>query len=226
MKQHGEELVYTAAWIVTIGTVITAIGQTSKTFTESLMGANLIAKGNAIEAFGNSLEAIGTTVLLSEEKESYLTDIIFGAWIQAVGNVTNTVTTNIEIATADEGAIGLNAVGSGIQGLGATYEAIGALEGHSPFKSLEVTGLSILALGAFLDAVGLLFSMKNLNRAGDRLSFIGSWTQVIGAFTVVIALKTASDINLVQQQEQDYYCYQYYNYPIMHLYDPNFNRMI
>lgn len=223
LKQHGEELVYSGAWIVTIGTVISAVGQTNKTFTETQMGANLIAKGNAIEAFGNSLQAIGNTAVFSEERESYLIDMIFGAWLQAAGNVTNTVATNIEINTADEGAIGLNAVGSGVQGLGATYEAIGALEGNSPVKNLEVTGNSLFALGAFLDAAGLLFSMKNLNRAGDRLSFIGSWTQVIGAITELIALKTASDINLAQQQ--DYY-YPYYNYQLVHLYDPNFNRII
>lgn len=213
VKQYGEELVYSGAWIVTIGAIISAVGQTNKTFTESQMGADLIAKGNAIEAFGNSLQAIGYTAVFSEERESYLLDVIFGAWLQAAGNVTNTVATNIEINTGDEGAIGLNAVGSGIQGLGATYEAVGAIQGHSPVKSLEVTGNSLFALGAFLDAAGLLFSKKNLNRTGDRLSFIGSWTQVIGGITVVIALKTASEINLTEQQEkqQEYY-YPYYNY--------------
>ena len=101
LKQHGEELVYSGAWIVTIGTVISAIGQTNKTFTESQMGSNLIANGNAIEAVGNSMQAIGNTEVFSEERESYLIDMIFGAWLQAAGNVTNTVATNLEINTTE-----------------------------------------------------------------------------------------------------------------------------
>ena len=87
---------------ITIGTVISAVGQTNKTFTESQMGANLIANGNAIEAIGNSLQAIGNTELFSEERESYLIDMIFGAWLQAAGNVTNTVATNLEINTQSQ----------------------------------------------------------------------------------------------------------------------------
>lgn len=194
MKKHGEELIYTGAWVVLIGTVITAVGQTKVTTNGSTKGSKLVAQGNAIEAFGNSIQALGNEKLFLEERESSQIATITGAWLQAVGNVTNTVATEIEINTSKEEGLRLNAIGSGIQGVGAVYEAVGAAEGNSPTKNLEVTGSSLLALGSFLDATESVFVINKLDTSGKRLAFIGSWTQVIGAYTEVIAFTIAKNI--------------------------------
>ncbi|WP_313891322.1 DUF6944 family repetitive protein [Psychrobacillus sp.] len=135
MRIYGEELIYSGAWVVLIGTAIAAVGQTKVTTTESPKGSKLVAQGNMVEAFGNSLQALGNEKLFLEEREQFQINTITGAWLQTVGNITNTVATNIEMNISKEEGAGLNAVGSGIQGLGAIYEAMGAAEGSSPINN-------------------------------------------------------------------------------------------
>ncbi|QFF98444.1 hypothetical protein PB01_06165 [Psychrobacillus glaciei] len=204
MKKHGEELIFSGAWVIVIGTIISAIGQTKETTTGTPKGAKLVAQGNAIEAFGNSLQALGNTELFLEEKEPFRMDNIIGCWLQAGGNSTNTVATEIEIHSSEEEGLRLNAVGSGVQGLGAVYEAVGAVAGKSPTKNLEATGNSLVALGAFLDAAGNISILNKLDISGETLELIGSWTQVIGACTELIALAIASNIELTQQKSYSY----------------------
>lgn len=194
VKKYGEELIYSGAWIVLIGTIVAAIGQTKVTATRSPMGSRLVAQGNAIEAFGNSLQAVGNEKLFLGDREQFHIDAIIGAWLQTGGNITNTVATDIEMNTSEEEGARLNALGSGIQGLGAVYEAVGVVEGNSPTKGLEVTGNSLFALGSFIDATGSVFVSKKLDTTGVQLSFIGSWTQVLGACAEVIAFTIANNI--------------------------------
>jgi hypothetical protein len=219
VMKHGEELIYSGAWVILIGTVISALGLTSEATTESPMGANLFSQGNAIEAFGNSLQALGNTELFQEDKEQFRIDSIIGCWLQFGGNSTNTVATEIEINTSEEEGYRLNAVGSGVQALGAVYEAVGAAEGISPTKNLEATGNSLIALGAFLDAAGYVFLLKKLETLGERLALIGGWTQVLGASAEVIALTIASHIETTHQNinvnpysNMDYYWYESNSY--------------
>ncbi|MFF2752462.1 DUF6944 family repetitive protein [Psychrobacillus sp. NPDC058041] len=206
--KHGDELIYSGAWLILIGAIISALGVTREATTESLMGAKLVGQGNAIGAFGNTLQALGNTELFQEDKEQFRNDIIIGCWLQAAGNSTNTVATEIEINTSEEEGHRLNVVGSGVLGLGAAYEAVGAAEGNSPTKNLEVTGNSLIALGAFLDAAGNVFLLKKLETLGDRLALIGGWTQVAGASVNVIAITSASNIEETHQKNMEYYWYE------------------
>ncbi|QFF98454.1 hypothetical protein PB01_06225 [Psychrobacillus glaciei] len=202
MKKHGEELIYSGAWVLVIGTTISALGQTKEITMGDPNGAKWVAQGNAIQAFGNSLQGLGNIELFLEEKEPFQLDAIIGAWLQVGGNITDIVATDFEIHTSKEDGLRLNAVGSGVQGVGAAYEAVGAAAGKSPTKNLEVTGNSLFALGAFLDATGSVFVLNKMDTSGDRLSLIGSWVQVVGACVEVIALTIASNINLAQQKRE------------------------
>lgn len=212
--KHGEELIYSGAWVLLFGTIISALGITNEAITESQKGAKLVAQGNAIEAFGNSLQALGNTELFLEDKELFRIDSIIGCWLQAGGNSTNTVATEIEIHTSEEEGHRLNVVGSGIQGLGAVYEAVGAAAGISHVKNLEVTGNSLIALGAFLDAASNVFLLKKLETTGEKLALIGGWTQVIGASVEVIALTIASNIEIINQNRNVYPYYWYEHHTI------------
>jgi len=222
VKKHGEELIYSGAWVIAIGTVIAAVGQTKETATGSLKGARLVTQGNVVGALGNSLQALGYTDLFMEDKEQFRVDDIIGAWLQTGGNSTIAVATEMKIHGSEEEGARINAVGSGVLGLGAVYEAIGAAEGNSPTKNLEVTGNSLIALGAFLDSAGNISSLNKLEASAEILELIGIWVQVIGTFTNLIAIKTAMDINKISQES---YFDPYYNYHQVHLYEPNFNRM-
>ncbi|WP_391208512.1 DUF6944 family repetitive protein [Psychrobacillus sp. L4] len=212
MKKHGEELIYAGAWVLVIGTTISALGQTKEIAVGNPNGAKWVAQGNAIQAIGNGLQGLGNIELFLEEKEPFQMDGIIGAWLQVGGNITDVVATDIEIHTSKEDGLRLNAVGSGVQGLGAVYEAVGAAAGISPTKNLEVTGNSLFALGAFLDATGSVFVLNKMDTSGGSLSLIGSWVQVVGAYVEVIALTIASNINLTSQKTQDDTGMRYYWY--------------
>jgi hypothetical protein len=198
VQKSGEELLYFGAWVIAIGAAVAAVGQTQETATESSKGERLVSQGNVIGAFGNSLQALGFTELFLEEKELFLIDSIIGAWLQTGGNSTISVATELKIQGSEEEGAKINAVGSGVLGLGAAYEALGAAAGKSPTKNLEVTGNSLIALGAFLDSAGNLSSLNKMERQAEILELIGIWIQVIGTFTNVIAIKNALDINTTQ----------------------------
>ncbi|WP_391121017.1 DUF6944 family repetitive protein [Psychrobacillus sp. L3] len=201
MKKHGEELIYAGAWVLVIGTTISALGQTKEIAMGNPNGSKWVAQGNAIQAIGNGLQGQGNIELFLEEKESFQMDNIIGAWLLVGGNITDIVATEIEIHTSKEVGLRLNALGSGFQGLGAAYEAVGAAEGISPTKNLEVTGNSLFALGAFLDAAGSVFVLNKMDTPGERLSLIGSWVQVVGACVEVFALSITSDTNITPQKK-------------------------
>ena len=190
MSTSGEDLLITGAWILGIGTVIEAIGQTQQTLTSSDLGKDLIIKGNGIEAVGNSLQAIGRTKLFNLE-ENPLSQIyyIFGEWIEASGNTANAVGISIELSGKEEEGLKIDTIGSGIQGLGAAFEAVAAyIAEDSSFKPLDITGNSLISLGSFLDAIGNIFILKDETEIGEIILLVGAWLQVVGAFILIIAV--------------------------------------
>lgn len=66
---NGDDLLISAAWLLGIGTLVGAIGQTRQTLTSTNLGKDLILKGNGIEAVANSLQAIGRSKMLNPENE-------------------------------------------------------------------------------------------------------------------------------------------------------------
>lgn len=182
----GENLVISGAWIVGIGTVVSALGQTKQTVTNSEKGKDLVVKGNAIEALGNSLQAIGRTKLLEDGRDLHEVFSILGCWLQAGGNSTNSVGVDMQIRDSEEMGLRLNSLGSGVQSLGAVFEITGVAAARlSSTSSLEIVGTGLIALGSLLDSIGEIFILKKRKQSGKQLLLIGSWTQVVGAFTSV-----------------------------------------
>ncbi|WP_417897628.1 hypothetical protein ABN702_15195 [Bacillus haimaensis] len=182
---YTEELFVAGAVVVLIGTLSTAYGQTNFTVTSIEEWKRFIIKGNGIEAFGNTLQAI------ARDKESVhggerQTQGITGSWLQAGGNATNAVATNLELAGALIDGQKLNVFGSGIQSFGAALEANATLVLME--NDLEVLGYGASSIGALLDSIGTFFVLKGSEQRGNHILMIASWIQVIGAILVVVGL--------------------------------------
>jgi hypothetical protein len=217
MTIRGEDLLISGTWLLVVGSLIDTIGQTQQTFTHSDLGKDLIIKGNGIEACGNSLQAIGRTKLLTSERELPQIYTIFGNWIEAAGNTTNSVGVSIDMNGAEGDGIKLDTLGSGVQGLGAAFEAIAAaLEEDSSYRTLAITGNSFVSLGSFLGAIGNIYVIKEKNVIGDQILLVGSWIQFIGALILINAI--TQEVEHMEHGENpknqtgDSYPYSYNNY--------------
>lgn len=177
------DLILGGALLVVLGTLFTATGQTTVTLKHDEEGKRFIIKGNGIEGFGNTLQAIG------RQREGQSTKSILGSWLQAGGNFTNSVATNIELEGAEAEGVSLNMIGSGVQSIGAALEAKGELE-HSHLKNveLEVIGFKLISIGSLLDTYGEALVLKDKIKLGNKVLLVGAWIQVIGAIFVVFGL--------------------------------------
>ncbi|WP_057914214.1 DUF6944 family repetitive protein [Peribacillus muralis] len=188
MMTHGDDLLISGAWLLGIGSLTAAIGQTQQTLTGTELGKDLVLKGNGIEALGNSLQAIGRTKMLDPENESSETYFIFGAWLEAAGNTTNAVGVNMQLNGSEVEGEKTDALGSGIQGLGAAFGAFGAfLTEDSLSRSLEIKGNSLIAAGSFFESIGNIFILNEKRQLGEQILLLGSWAQVFGAFILIDA---------------------------------------
>ncbi|WP_285769285.1 hypothetical protein [Peribacillus sp. SI8-4] len=194
MITHGDDLLITGAWLLGIGTLTGAIGQTRQTLTGTNLGKDLVLKGNGIEALGNSLQAIGRTKTADRENEISETYFIIGAWLEAAGNAANVVGIDMQLNGADEEGTKTDALGSGIQGLGAAFEAFGAfLSENSISRSLELKGNALIAAGSFFESIGNIFILNEKRRIGEHILLLGSWAQVAGAFILIDAFSYHSE---------------------------------
>lgn len=200
MVTKGEDLLISGAWIVGVGTVVSALGQTKQSLTSNDMGKYLVLKGNAIESLGNSFQAIGRTKLSQADKEIPEVYAILGCWLQASGNATNAVGVEMQIEDSEQLGLRINSLGSGVHTLGAVFEALGAATAEfSLTMSLEIAGTGLIALGSLLDSIGEIFILNKMDLSGEQLLLIGSWTQVIGAFTSIYALSKETETALTPE---------------------------
>ncbi|WP_088010538.1 DUF6944 family repetitive protein [Gottfriedia acidiceleris] len=196
MNDSGEDFLLIGAYFLLFGTLTSAVGVSSKKIISEEFSRDLFAKGNAIEAFGNSIQAIGREKLYNKEKIDHELTIMVGAWIQASGNVTNTIGTTLELQGFEEEGHKLNAVGSVIQSIGAHIEAIGILEVGTNLTKIEAYGSELIALGALIDGIGNASLLNDNIILGEQLLLVGTWVQVFGAILIVYAL-----INIRREEE-------------------------
>ncbi|MFS0782641.1 DUF6944 family repetitive protein [Bacillus sp. 1P06AnD] len=201
VEVNGEDLLYAGAWFLVAGTSITAAGETKVFLFQSEEGLPAVAIGNAVEAVGNAIQAIGREKLAAAKPYFPGRKIATaGCWLQAGGNVANTVATNIEIEAneqedeeAEDASYQLNALGSGVQAVGAAFESYGsAIEPLFVGQGLEVSGNALISLGSALDAIGNLFLLKDQDNQAGILLFLGAWIEVIGS-AMELAAVTITD---------------------------------
>ncbi|PEL06711.1 hypothetical protein [Bacillus sp. AFS017336] len=210
MNDPGEDLVLIGGYFLIFGTLTSAVGVSSKKIVSEDFGRDLFAKGNAIEAFGNSLQAIGREKLYKKEQDKTELLIMVGAWSQAAGNITNTIATNIEREGLEEEGHKLNTVGSIIQAIGAQIETTGALEEGTFLTNIEAYGNELIGLGALIDGVGNVALLNDKAILGDQLLLVGSWVQVFGAILIVYAL---TNKKRQKEEEENHSEHRYGYYP-------------
>ncbi|RDW18752.1 hypothetical protein CWR48_10565 [Oceanobacillus arenosus] len=187
MVDYGEELQISGIWIIGLGAIVAALGHTEQTLTGTGLGKDFIIKGNVIEAIGNSLQAIGVEKEVQSKGEISEIYTIIGCWLEASGNATTAVGLADERIPEDEG-IKLSALGSGVLSLGAAFETLGAVYSKDSLsRSLEIVGNSFIALGALLESIGSVFTLNTKKDIGEKLSLVGSWTQVLGGIILIYA---------------------------------------
>ncbi|MFF2875818.1 DUF6944 family repetitive protein [Gottfriedia sp. NPDC057991] len=209
MNDSGGDLVLIGGYFLILGTLTSAVGVSSKKIISEDFGRDLFAKGNAIEAFGNSIQAIGREKLYKKEKHEYELTIMLGSWIQASGNITNTIATTLEREGFEEEGHKLNGIGSVIQAIGAQIETTGTLDEGTQLAKIEAYGNELIALGALIDGVGNAALLNDKIILGEHLLLVGSWVQVFGAILIVYAL-----INIRREEEEKNHSeYRYGYYP-------------
>ncbi|PGS47957.1 hypothetical protein [Bacillus sp. AFS041924] len=211
MNDSVEDLLLIGGYFLLFGTLTSAVGVSSKKIVSEDFGKDLFAKGNAIEAFGNSIQAIGREKLYKKEEKQYELTIMVGAWIQAAGNITNTVATGLEREGLEEEGHKLNAVGSVIQAIGAQLETTGALVEGTQLAKIEAYGSELIALGALIDGVGNVALLNDKIILGEQLLLVGSWVQVFGAILIVYALTNKRREK--EQEAENHHEYRYGYYP-------------
>ncbi|MDQ0881972.1 hypothetical protein [Peribacillus sp. V2I11] len=212
MITHGEDLLISGAWLLGIGTLVGAIGQTRQTLTSTNLGKDLVLKGNGIEAVGNSLQAIGRSKMLNPENERSQTYFIFGNWLEAIGNTANSVGIDMQLSGSVEEGTRTDAIGSGIQGMGAAFEAFGASLTEETISPFEIKGNGIIAAGSFLESVGNIFILNLKVRMGEQILLLGSWTQVFGAFILIEAFSLGPEPEPEKGKDGHNGHYSYANY--------------
>ncbi|WP_129690943.1 DUF6944 family repetitive protein [Gottfriedia acidiceleris] len=208
MRDLVDDLPLIGAYFLLFGTSTAAVGVSSKRIVSENFGRSLFAKGNAIEAFGNSIQAIGREKLYKRKEKEFELTIMIGAWIQAIGNGTNTFATNLEIQGMEREGHKLNALGSVIQSIGAQIETTGALPEGTQLGKIEAYGNQLIGLGALIDGIGNAALLRDKIILGDDLLLVGSWVQVFGAILIIYALRNKRS---EYEKEQLEYRYGYYS---------------
>jgi hypothetical protein len=141
--------------------------------------------------------------MLNPENERTETYFIFGAWLEAIGNIANAVGIDMQLSGSVEEGTRTDAIGSGIQGLGAAFETFGAsLTEESISRSFEIKGNGLIAAGSLNEKV----------RMGEHILLLGSWTQVFGAFILIEAFSLGPESEPEKGKDGHNRHYSYANY--------------
>jgi hypothetical protein len=180
------ELLLTGTGFLVAGTFFSAVGATKVFVTREDEGLALVVKGNTIEGIGNSLQAIAREKLLKnqEANEKELLAII-GCWFQAGGNAGNAIANELILkGTEEKAGLQLNAISSGIQAVGGSFEAYGVQdEGKA-----VVLGAILISLGSLIDAISNLYILQEKEDTGNSLAVAGTYIEFAGALIAFAAL--------------------------------------
>ncbi|WP_198158850.1 DUF6944 family repetitive protein [Robertmurraya korlensis] len=176
---EGEELLSFGSYLLVLGTLIAAIGETG-VYQEEI-NTKLIRDGNAVQAVGNTFQGIGR-IKIGEKPEERMNVLgIVGCFVQAGGNTTNSLAANEEIESPSPAVTRINALGSTIQSMGAALEAAGVeRKEERSLNDVEAFGNTLISIGAILDAIGILAAEEK--RVQKRILLAtGGWLEFLGA---------------------------------------------
>ncbi|WP_416151773.1 DUF6944 family repetitive protein [Salipaludibacillus sp. HK11] len=159
------------AWIVAIGTLISAFGATRE-----LVGLNDI--NNRIATIGEGMQAVGAMLIGTVATESSLE--FAGNWIDGIGAGTSSFATYLQDTSEEtgEGGIRLEVLGNLFQSMGAS---LSALSNYNEGEPIYFKANVLQALGAGLEAIGALYELNEKAVQGQPITAIGAILQASGA---------------------------------------------
>ncbi|PKG22527.1 DUF6944 family repetitive protein [Niallia nealsonii] len=167
MDNHIE---ISAVWIQAIGTIISAIANSSFDIFTSEQGDALDLYGNVLQATGNAIQA---------DQQETVTFEKIGTEIQAAGNV---MVAGAFICLTDHVNTTLFIKGNWLQAFGALVEAVDEyLDNSGPKQPLNIYGNATQAIGNSFQAIGGLQEQRNNLEKAEFLVISGSWIQAIGS---------------------------------------------
>lgn len=178
--------------LVSIGTILAAVGNTPSTPIPENTRIGLDITGNTLQATGNSLEA-------EVHEEGSLKRL--GKEIQAFGNVT--VVAGLIETFKENTNLKLIITGNWIQALGGTVSAgeeIDSPTPNSPAKAISIVGNMLQATGNSLQALAGTYELKT-NGDYSFLMALGSWIQAVGAVLSTLSILLFIEENKAGQNE-------------------------
>lgn len=229
LEQQGEDLLLAGAWILTIGTVISAAGQTRLVIAGDLSGKESVVIGNSVEAFGNALQGVGRGKINAVDPSLPGKIAEAGCWLQAGGNVTNAVGIQQEIngelaeeeleddqeeneflESVQDNGEQINALGSVVQTGGALLEAYGVANMKPSISTpYEVVGNIVIGFGSAVDAIGSVYILQDQEETGEGIELAGAYIQAIGSAIGLYGVTLSSTVP--KENETERYSYRGFN---------------
>lgn len=222
LEQQGEDLLLAGAWVLTIGTIISAVGQTRLVTAGDLSGKESVVVGNSVEAFGNALQGVGRGKINVADPSLPGKIAEAGCWLQAGGNVTNAVGIQQEIngelaeeelrdageeneflESVQDNGEQINALGSVVQTGGALLEAYGVANMKPSISTpYEVVGNTIIAFGSAVDAIGSVYILQDQEETGEWIELAGAYIQAIGSAIELYGVTIGSMVPKEEENER------------------------
>ncbi|SDB83928.1 DUF6944 family repetitive protein [Shouchella lonarensis] len=188
MTENG--VLMTGAWIVAIGTIVSAGADIRELESSSPINARKMAVGEALQAFGAML--IGTVPTDSMME-------FYGTWIDGAGAATSSYSAYLQSIDPENSTrySRIEVVGDTLQSLGASMGAIAAYEEGDP----AFVGDTFQSVGAGLEAIGAVLEIKERERQGLLIGTVGAIFQMLGANLNAILITTEDSEEVYEEVE-------------------------
>jgi len=186
----GNNVEIVSVWIQAIGTLVSAIANSSFDIFTSEQGDALDLYGNVLQAAGNAIQA---------DRQETLTFEKIGTEIQAAGNV---MVVGAFICLTDHVNTTLFVKGNWLQAFGALIEAVDEyFDNSGPKQPLNIYGNATQAIGNSFQAIGGLQEQRNNLEKAEFLVISGSWIQAIGSVLNAVG-QTQEELSENNQKEK------------------------
>ncbi|QPC48107.1 DUF6944 family repetitive protein [Mangrovibacillus cuniculi] len=174
--------------VLAFGSAIAAFGDTllAKTDNPALKrkGIEAVTYGSLIEGTGNFIQTFSRL----KANPNIIQIETIGAGVQGIGNIINTFGGFILLDDQEIRGLQLDFIGDGVQAIGASLEAIGALQSDYYYGSILAIGEAFQAYGAAIEAYGNVLLLCKQKEEGERIQAFGSQLLFIGTVISVEAL--------------------------------------
>lgn len=162
------------SWIQAIGTIISAVGNTSSIIRDQAFLRHLDFLGNVLQATGNALVA--------DSEEEFSLDKL-GNKIQSIGNLV--IIASFLAAISEERETEMNIKGNLIQSVGGSLSFTDVLNEELTTESFyDIYGNLLQIIGNCMQAIAGMKELKGVD--GEQINTVGGWIQALGSVLTLI----------------------------------------